>query len=269
MLRSLWKCFQAIEPRPNGAILDFGSGPSIVNATLAREQFGRILMAEFDPGSREEVKKWLQKDPDTLNWAEIARQALRDADLSIAPGFEEDLRQKMVGIVSCNARSCPVIPNEELEEVGFKLTSSSATTPVEHLFDAIVSTLCLEVACRDKEEFADAIGKLRDLLLPDGYFVLAADYGIGSYNYSGSPVDAVPLTQWMIRKILTKSGFEIKEWFHKDVKCVCSECDVGHEDTGVEAAATHDYVCCKGMFVLLAQRKQNGAVISNAAVGNA
>jgi hypothetical protein len=49
-------------------LLEIGSGPCIHTVIPAAKWFDEIIMTDYSPSNREMQKKWLEKDPDAINW---------------------------------------------------------------------------------------------------------------------------------------------------------------------------------------------------------
>ncbi len=53
--------------------LDFGCGPTIMSVLSSSAQCSEITMSEFSPRLREEVEKWINKDPEAHDWVPIMK----------------------------------------------------------------------------------------------------------------------------------------------------------------------------------------------------
>ena len=83
---------------------------------------------------------------------------------------EQLLQGKILDIVKCNIRS------DELLDGKSQFTE----------FDIIHTNLCLEIACKTKEEFDSCIASLGKLLRPGGYLVCLTAKGGAWYTCAGS-----------------------------------------------------------------------------------
>lgn len=59
--------------RKNARLLEFGGGPTIYTLISAALYVKDITFAEYVGASRKEVRKWIDRDPDSHNWFPYVR----------------------------------------------------------------------------------------------------------------------------------------------------------------------------------------------------
>ncbi len=108
------------------------------------------------------------------DWSSYIRYVVRDLEGDTAEDAEQrreqELREKITDITSCNIRA------ESF------LDAKTETSK----FDVVHTNLCLEIACESYEEFCKCLGKLGDLLKPGGYFVMLTAKGGAWYTCAGA-----------------------------------------------------------------------------------
>ncbi|XP_077993210.1 indolethylamine N-methyltransferase-like [Glandiceps talaboti] len=112
-------------------ILEFGGGPSIMNAAVASSQFSEIIFAEYSEPQRNAVLKWTRDEPGAFDWSEYLRYICQ------AEGNNEDweerqkkLRNAIKEVIPCDAnKPNPLEPR------------------IYEPFDAIITSLAIEAAC--------------------------------------------------------------------------------------------------------------------------
>ena len=54
---------------PSATLLDFGSGPSILEAICGSRRIPNIVCADLLDANQQEIIKWLNKDADAFDWS--------------------------------------------------------------------------------------------------------------------------------------------------------------------------------------------------------
>ena len=186
-------------------VLDYGCGPVIMNVISTVPFASEIVMADVVPECLDELKKWIQNDPNAFNWGshfEHVAQKLEGKGKDAAREREMELRKTIKAVVHCD------IFDENPIEKGY-----------EGPYDVVMSNLCIDGACKTIEEFKTALSKLACLLKPAGkltmYVSSTSDSNVGrSYSYgvgdSGDGLDWFPFisfTREFLTATLENAGF--------------------------------------------------------------
>nr|XP_060643392.1 nicotinamide N-methyltransferase-like [Anolis sagrei ordinatus] len=174
-------------------LIDIGSGPSIHQLLSACESFKEIIVSDFLEQNREEMKKWLKKDPETFNWSSVLKYVCQlEGDREKWMEKEEKLRKAIKQILKCD------------------VTLANPFDPVEvHPADCVLSTYCIEAACKDLDTYHSAMKNVGSLVKPGGHLILvvgleATFYMVGPHKFS-----SLYLTSEMVRDGLKGAGFDI------------------------------------------------------------
>ncbi|KAL3871351.1 hypothetical protein ACJMK2_039358 [Sinanodonta woodiana] len=209
-------------------LLDIGTGPMPHTAFCAAPWFEEITLSDVSQKNIEFLQKW--KDGKINHMGPVLEYLVKlDKSSSSVEKRQDELRQKTKHIVKCDVtKENPVV-----------------STPVDGIvFDAITSSLCLEIACLTLDDYAKSVGYMRNLLKPDGHLVLVGVledtfYTVGEYRFINLPIKKDEL-----REIWQKEGFEILSL--KDFNETCSSPKYGNDNS--------DF---KNAFVMVAKKMAN------------
>ncbi len=157
LLRQIIKFCQDKKLSPNSLrVLDYGSGPAPVLAmgfsSIARE----IVLAEYEEGHRDYIKKWLSNSPGCYDWSFYVKYI---AELEGTPHeselSERAMKEKMAAVVQCDIT-----------------VDSFISEGYEGPYDIVLSSLCMENACKSIEDYRAAMKKLVSLVNKEGYFFI-------------------------------------------------------------------------------------------------
>ncbi len=157
LLRQIIKFCQDKKLSPNSLrVLDYGSGPAPVLAmgfsSIARE----IVLAEYEEGHRDYIKKWLSNSPGCHDWSFNVKYI---AELEGTPHeselSERAMKEKMAAVVQCDIT-----------------VDSFISEGYEGPYDIVLSSLCMENACKSIEDYRAAMKKLVSLVNKEGYLFL-------------------------------------------------------------------------------------------------
>lgn len=78
--------------------------------------------------------------------------------------------------------------------------------------DCIVSSLCLEAACPDRDAYRHSLGLLVRLLRPGGLLVLIGDLGESFYTVGEKRFNVLCLSREFIEETLSQLGLMLQEF---------------------------------------------------------
>ena len=76
-------------------------------------------------------------------------------------------------------------------------------------FDAVVTSLCLEAACKTLDDFKLAIKKIAKLLVPGGYFIILTVLNESFYLVGGHKFFCLDVTEVDVVDALMGAGFKL------------------------------------------------------------
>ncbi|XP_060643249.2 nicotinamide N-methyltransferase-like [Anolis sagrei] len=174
-------------------LIDIGSGPSIHQLLSACESFKEIIVSDFLEQNREEMKKWLKKDPETFNWAPVLKYVCQlEGDREKWMEKEEKLRKAIKQVLKCD------------------VTMANPFDPVQvDPADCVLSTYCAEGACGDLPSYQSAMKNVGSLVKPGGHLILVVAleetfYMVGPHKFS-----CLYLTPEMVEDVLKGAGFDV------------------------------------------------------------
>ncbi|KAM9296657.1 nicotinamide N-methyltransferase-like [Gastrophryne carolinensis] len=181
-------------------LIDIGTGPCIYSLLSACEAFEDIIVSDFTDSNREAFKDWLLDRPGAFDWSAVVKLVCHiEGDRTTLKEKEACLKKAIKQVVQCNILKSP--PIEEAVPQA----------------DCILSSLCLESACKDEKDYVAALGHMNSLLKPGGYLVLTGDMGNSFYMVGDVKFSCFTLTEPFVRKSVSGAGFTILklELFHK------------------------------------------------------
>ena len=78
------------ETKPGEPVLFFGVGPTLHHVFLAAPHASEIHLADYLPGTRREIKRWLARDPGAHDWRPFVRYTLQ------CEGIEDPTAQQLI-----------------------------------------------------------------------------------------------------------------------------------------------------------------------------
>ncbi|KAG8569250.1 hypothetical protein GDO81_014318 [Engystomops pustulosus] len=174
-------------------LIDFGAGPTIYHLLSACEAFNTIITSDFLAQNREQLEKWLRKDPDALDWTHIVKYVCDlEGNSDHLDKKEETLRRKVTKVLKCDALAEKPYGAEPMPQA-----------------DCITSCLCLEVPCKDLETFTNILKKLKELLKPGGHVVIQSVLKCSFYYVGKKRFSSLSLSEDELEKAFREAGYEI------------------------------------------------------------
>ncbi|KAM9296646.1 nicotinamide N-methyltransferase-like [Gastrophryne carolinensis] len=173
-------------------LIEIGTGPSIYSLLSACEAFEDIIVSDFTDCNLEAFKDWLLERPGAFDWSRIVKIVCHlEGDRTTWKEKEARLRKSIKQVLKCDVLKSPPIEGAVPQA------------------DCILSSLCLESACKDHKDYVAALHHMISLLKPGGYLVLTGVIGGSYYNVGGVRFSCCTLTEPFIREALAGAGFTI------------------------------------------------------------
>uniref|UniRef100_A0A2R5LHD1 Putative nicotinamide n-methyltransferase n=1 Tax=Ornithodoros turicata TaxID=34597 RepID=A0A2R5LHD1_9ACAR len=180
-------------------ILDIGCGPTVYTALVASRTFDNIVLSDFLSRNREQVEKWVKNDATALDWSPIIEYVARvECFNNLKKGSEEiaqRTRKTISRIIPCDITTPDIVPETH-----------------RAVFDAVVSSLCLESAIPDDIACCSAIADIAKLICPGGHVVLCGLTGNLGYVLGQKTFKCFSYPQELVEFALTGAGFMKKGW---------------------------------------------------------
>nr|WKR38370.1 putative N-methyltransferase [Rhinella marina] len=174
-------------------LIDFGAGPTIYQLLSACEVFNTIITSDFLEQNREQLKKWLRKDPDALDWSNFAKYVCElEGKSDNWEKKEETLRRKVTKVLKCDTLAEKPYDPVPMPEA-----------------DCLISCLCLEVACKDLEDFTNILKKFKELLKPGGHIIIQSVLNCSLYFVGKKSFYCLSITKDELEQAFKEAGYEI------------------------------------------------------------
>ncbi|XP_023220945.1 nicotinamide N-methyltransferase-like [Centruroides sculpturatus] len=210
-------------------LLDVGSGPTVHRIASATKVFSEIILSEYAEANRQELQKWLNNDPNALDWsAFIAMTARLEKYGNTEKGIktiESRIRQRVKSVLPCDVFK---------EYLGLNPSDVGK-------FDVVFTSYCLECSCPTVEAYKSAIKKLEYFLVPGGALIMIviidSSYCIYVNDSEKLKFYDLSVSEQLVKEALEEANLDIKHWYFNK--------DIGEDDT----------TKCKGILVLSALKK--------------
>ncbi|XP_054854572.1 nicotinamide N-methyltransferase-like isoform X2 [Eublepharis macularius] len=193
-LKKLYKAFNSGGIKGD-TLIDIGSGPTIYQFLSACESFREIIASDYTDGNREEMQRWLRKEPGAFDWSPVVKYLCEmEGDREKWIEKEEKVRKAIKRVLKCDVTQ----PNP---------LAPLSLPPA----DCVLCTRCLEAACTDLPTYHSALKNMSSLIKPGGHLVFFAVlestfYMVGQHRFSNLYVD-----QKCVEEAVKEAGFDI-EW---------------------------------------------------------
>ncbi|KAL0994884.1 hypothetical protein UPYG_G00128740 [Umbra pygmaea] len=176
-------------------LIEVGTGPTIHTLISASQYYDEIVVSDYVDSNRREIERWLNAEEGCFDWSAHI-QYICDLEGARTPQIITDtLRQKVKQVLKCDI--C-------LENPFHPVTVPPA--------DCVISSLCLEAACKDRESYRRSLSSMVGLLKPGGVLVLVGDLEESYYMVGEQRFACVNLSQEFIRTTLSELGLDVEEF---------------------------------------------------------
>ncbi|NXH14682.1 NNMT methyltransferase, partial [Bucco capensis] len=192
-LRSLSKIF-SLDWLRGETLIDVGCGPTIYQLLSACEHFQEIIALDYTDQNRRELEKWLRNEAGAFDWRPVVQYVCElEGDREKWAEKEEKLRKKVKQVLKCD------------------VTKANPTEPVSlPSADCLLSTLCLEAACKDLATFRSALRNISALVKPGGHLVLLTVLRETYYAFNKQVFSCLHLEREAVEEAVEGAGFEVK-----------------------------------------------------------
>ncbi|TSK17868.1 Glycerol kinase [Bagarius yarrelli] len=175
-------------------LIEVGSGPTIHTVISACEHFDRIVLSDFVDQNREEVQKWIKNEEGCFDWEPIIKYVCEMEGKS-SSDVEERLRQRVKQVLKCNILSENPFHPENIEPA-----------------DCVITSLCLEAACKDLRSYSDALCRVAQLLRPGGVLVMVGVLGETFYYVDQVRFSCLRLSKGDVIDVIKRLNFTVHDF---------------------------------------------------------
>ncbi|KAM6152777.1 indolethylamine N-methyltransferase [Erethizon dorsatum] len=179
-------------------LIDVGSGPTIYQVLAACEAFGDITLSDFTDRNREELQKWLNKDPGAFDWTPVLKFACElEGNSSRWQEKAEKLRDTVKRVLKCDVHMNNPLAPVELPPA-----------------DCVLTMLAMECACCSLAAYRAALCNLAALLKPGAHLVTSVTLHIPSYMVGKHQFSCLAMTKEEVEQAVLDAGFDIEQLLH-------------------------------------------------------
>ncbi|XP_062995668.1 nicotinamide N-methyltransferase-like [Elgaria multicarinata webbii] len=196
-LKNLHKAF-TLDGIGGDTLIDIGSGPTIYQFLSACESFREIVATDYTDQNREEMQRWLRKDPEAFDWSPVVKYVCElEGDREKWVDKEEKVRRAIRQVLKCDVTHPSPL-------------GLLALPPA----DCLLSSLCLEGACKDLPTYRSALKNISSLVKPKGHLVLYAILEDTYYIVGQQRFSSLYLERASVEVAVKEAGFAI-EWIQE------------------------------------------------------
>ncbi|XP_076214569.1 nicotinamide N-methyltransferase [Aptenodytes patagonicus] len=192
-LRSLFKMF-SLEGLRGDTLIDVGCGPTIYQLLSACEHFQEVIASDYADQNRRELEKWLKNEAGAFDWRPVVKYVCElEGDREKWAEKEEKLRKKVRQVLKCD------------------VTKANPVDPVSlPPADCVLSTLCLEAACKDPATFRSPLRNVGALVKPGGHLVMVTVLRETYYAFNKQVFSCLRLERNEVEEAVEGAGFDVK-----------------------------------------------------------
>lgn len=143
------------------------------------------------------MRKWKAREK-VFDWGPVAKYiAQLEGQPNLDPKIiEEEAREKVAGILTCNILNKKVLKNREEFEGGF---------------DVVTTIFCLEAACTTEQEYRRGFSNICKLIKCGGLLLMGGILEENVYQFGGKQVRCYFLREEVLMECLQKCGINMEE----------------------------------------------------------
>ncbi|XP_043936906.1 nicotinamide N-methyltransferase-like [Protopterus annectens] len=176
-------------------LIDIGTGPCLHQLLVACEWFEEIIVTDYTDSNHLEIEKWIRNDPDCFDWSAIGKFICEIEGNRVSwTEKKEKLRQRVKRVLKCD------------------VTSSNPLHPVcVEPVDCLMTSLCLEAACKDQETYRNAVKNISTLLKPGGSLIMTAVLNETFYMVDSRKFSCLYFDKEFLTKVLNENNYIIRK----------------------------------------------------------
>jgi len=163
----------------NASLLELGSGPYIHTLISAAPYVSCIYHTDYLKECRREALLWKNKDPNAYNWTPYFKYIVNTLEgnnnSEAIAEREELLRSKLKDSLFLDMKSINMLPGYSGK------------------FDIIYSGFCIESIATSLQEYKGIIGKVYNMLNPNGFLLMLTSQGCTWYTVDGVVYPTYPI----------------------------------------------------------------------------
>lgn len=171
-------------------LLDLCSGPTLHWLAAPSRKYTDITVSDLVHNNLIEVNKWLQKDPDAIDWAVPFKWAAVAEDISDHTIIEERVRKAVKHVIPCD------------------ILQENPLLNITKQYDAVQCTLGVDSATRDPDCLNTIIKNISNVVKPGGALVMFNTVEATHYTFGSQRYPKMSITRKSLVDALSGAGFE-------------------------------------------------------------
>ncbi|KAG8568198.1 hypothetical protein GDO81_013915 [Engystomops pustulosus] len=175
-------------------LIEFTLGPVLFKLLVCCEYFEEITVLEFNDECSMELKKWLKKHPEAIDWTHVSQFACSlDGKSNGWREKNEKVRERVKQVIDCD------------------ITADTLVAPgVLPPADCLLCIWGLDVISKDQDDFQKNLEKMAALLKSGGHLLLFGTINAELYKVGEHSFHIVNYDEEFLRKALRDCGFVIE-----------------------------------------------------------
>lgn len=177
----------------NLVVLEFGGGPVLSFVAAFARSAREIHFSDYVSANLDEVRRWLDRDPDAFDWRPQIRVALELEGGSTSPAAvarrEGLMRRRVTRLLHGDA------------------TASAPLGAETRQYDLVSALFCTDVAVETAPEWFQEMRNLNTLVRPGGWLVIGIITGTASYMIGERAFPHVDLTADDVNRAYLENGY--------------------------------------------------------------
>uniref|UniRef100_A0A8C5MRT2 Uncharacterized protein n=1 Tax=Leptobrachium leishanense TaxID=445787 RepID=A0A8C5MRT2_9ANUR len=175
-------------------LIDLSSGPCIFHLFPLCNSFKDFIVLEFHESSMKALQKWMNKEPDALDWSHVSKIAADMEGCSVNwEEKEEDVRKRIKQILKCD------------------FDKENPTDPVIlRNADCVFCFYVLEHISKDLDAFHANLKKVSSMLKPGGCLLLASMFNATHYTVAEHKYHILNHNEVDLRTALQNAEFTVE-----------------------------------------------------------
>ncbi len=183
------------------SVLEFGGGPALANLISASKVAKYITFADYTESNRKAVNFWVNGESQAHDWSSMIAYVLNHLEGNFNEKAvlirTQDMRNKIQPVVPCDITKYPIVSGGP--------------------YDVVSTSFCIEECSSSVHDYQTNIGKLCEVLKPQGgYLHMAGNLNESFYVVGKHIFHVLPLEESIVLEAMKSAGmvvtnFEIKE----------------------------------------------------------
>lgn len=181
----------------NPLMVDIGSGPTVCYWAPFTSSVSGIYVTDYVSSNLRESKMWVDNVDGQYNWDEYFKLILRYEGKDKPTAVDVDRRKYLARSKVRGFLHCDITKLDPIGQVW------------RQKFPVVSSFYCADGRTDDKEEWEKSLRNIFSLLSPGGFYVGAALYKAGKYEYGGRVYPNPMLNEVDVRRLMKSNGFDM------------------------------------------------------------